>query len=328
MDQCLTKICRKHGLLSPEDVDKHRHCRICLRECRRARYAANPRRVLDQHKIYAQKHKKRIAERGRAWAIANPDRVAASRKKYAILNKESIKARQTQWYEQNLERVGNQRKGRYSTVSKSREQALNRVYRTVNREYLKELSKEYRKKNKEHLAASKKARSDALRLKALNHYSDGQNCCALCKIKELLMLCFDHINGDGAQHRRKTKGHLVEWFHKYHYPDGFRVLCWNCNTLEHLHLNPPKECARPRYQNKLKQTVMDHYSEGPANCKICGTSDLRILTIDHMNGGGKQHRISINAKGGGAQFYRWLRDQGYPSGYQVLCFNHNCTKDR
>jgi hypothetical protein len=63
-------------------------------------------------------------------------------------------------------------------------------------------------------------------------------------------------------------------------------------------------------------------------------SDLVFLTIDHINNDGNIHRSIINGKrtkdgnsyGAGAQTYRWLIDNDYPGGFQVLCFNCNWAK--
>lgn len=43
----------------------------------------------------------------------------------------------------------------------------------------------------------------------------------------------------------------------------------------------------------------------------------------HVNGGGKQHRLEV---GFGQVFYRWLKKNDYPEGYQVLCHNCNLAK--
>jgi hypothetical protein len=53
-------------------------------------------------------------------------------------------------------------------------------------------------------------------------------------------------------------------------------------------------------------------------CKF-NCSDIRCLTIDHINGGGRQERKKL--KKVGVTFYHWLQKQGYPEGYQVLCMN-------
>ncbi|MFE1396776.1 hypothetical protein ACFW53_02415 [Nocardiopsis dassonvillei] len=46
-----------------------------------------------------------------------------------------------------------------------------------------------------------------------------------------------------------------------------------------------------------------------------------MLTIDHVDNNGAEHRREIG--GGGEKLYRWLKREGYPPGYQVLCFNCN-----
>lgn len=58
-------------------------------------------------------------------------------------------------------------------------------------------------------------------------------------------------------------------------------------------------------------------------CACCEETAYEFLAIDHTDQVGAQHRKANNLVGG-ARFYRWLRDQGYPSeGFQCLC--HNCN---
>jgi len=66
---------------------------------------------------------------------------------------------------------------------------------------------------------------------------------------------------------------------------------------------------------KLKTEVISHYGE---RCACCGESNLAFLSIDHLNGGGVKHRKAIKIL-----FYRWLKQNNYPDGYQILCFNCN-----
>jgi hypothetical protein len=69
--------------------------------------------------------------------------------------------------------------------------------------------------------------------------------------------------------------------------------------------------------------VLQHYGGKQPSCKCCGFSDFRVLTIDHIEGGGRAHRL-ITGKGMG--LYLWLRKNGYPEGFRVLC--HNCNHVR
>jgi hypothetical protein len=68
------------------------------------------------------------------------------------------------------------------------------------------------------------------RWKVLNHYGgDSPVCaCANCHEKNFEFLTVDHINGDGAEHRRTVK-HIYTWLIKNRFPFGFQVLCMNCN---------------------------------------------------------------------------------------------------
>lgn len=73
------------------------------------------------------------------------------------------------------------------------------------------------------------------------------------------------------------------------------------------------------YNRTLKTAVMEYYGGGVCSC--CGEDELAFLSIDHIDGGGNQHRKSLGL--GGAVFYKWLKRNGFPSGFQVLC--HNCN---
>lgn len=79
-----------------------------------------------------------------------------------------------------------------------------------------------------------------------------------------------------------------------------------------------------RYAIKRKFTVMDHYSDGKLECANCGIKGLEFLTIDHIDGKGKQHRKKIKKMGD--NFYKWLIKNDYPKPYQVLCWNCNHAK--
>jgi hypothetical protein len=60
------------------------------------------------------------------------------------------------------------------------------------------------------------------------HY--GGFVCACCGETEPIFLTIDHINNDGNKHRRETgKVETAYWLYLNGLPDGFRVLCYNCN---------------------------------------------------------------------------------------------------
>jgi hypothetical protein len=80
---------------------------------------------------------------------------------------------------------------------------------------------------------------------------------------------------------------------------------------------------------KLKRQVMDAYG---GVCACCGETELVFLTIDHIDDNGAEHRRKMAGETGleysqaGARTYRWLRNNNYPDGFQVLCANCNCGK--
>lgn len=79
---------------------------------------------------------------------------------------------------------------------------------------------------------------------------------------------------------------------------------------------------RTEYYLNIKKEIMNHYSNG--SCEICNHSNLKSLTIDHIDGNGRKHR-AITTKRGGYSFYLWLRRNNYPKGYRVLCANCNMS---
>lgn len=70
-----------------------------------------------------------------------------------------------------------------------------------------------------------------LRIQVLSHYSKGTPKCNCCGETMYEFLSIDHINNDGAKHRKEkiTSKMLYQWLVKNNYPENFQVLCMNCN---------------------------------------------------------------------------------------------------
>jgi hypothetical protein len=75
----------------------------------------------------------------------------------------------------------------------------------------------------------------------------------------------------------------------------------------------------------MKLRMLDHYGQ---ECACCGEAEVAFLTLDHIEGNGRAHRCEAlgHESLGGSYFYRWLEKQGWPGGYQVLCWNCNSAK--
>jgi hypothetical protein len=119
-----------------------------------------------------------------------------------------------------------------------------------------------------------------------------------------------------AAHPDRVSRTIMSWVKRHRNERATYHRKWTKRNLEHKHDYGRRGNIRLRLQTLL------HYGN---KCACCGEKDLRFLTIDHTNGHGNEHRRKIGKRGGGA-FYRWLRDHGFPKGYQTLCWNCNCGK--
>lgn len=72
-------------------------------------------------------------------------------------------------------------------------------------------------------------RRKTARERVLAHYGAR---CVCCGEETIEFLSVDHINGDGADHRRSdsTVKDICLWLIKNDFPEGFRILCHNCNA--------------------------------------------------------------------------------------------------
>ena len=80
--------------------------------------------------------------------------------------------------------------------------------------------------------------------------------------------------------------------------------------------NAPRQNVRVR-ANHRKEREACIAAYGGA-CECCGETRYEFLAIDHINGGGRQHREKI-----GNKICRWLVKNNFPPGFRVLC--HNCN---
>lgn len=80
-----------------------------------------------------------------------------------------------------------------------------------------------------------------------------------------------------------------------------------------------KKAYNKEFLTKLRDEVFAAYGN---KCACCSETEPAFLSIDHINGGGNKHRKEI----GWGMLYRWLKNNEYPSGFQILCFNCNMAK--
>jgi len=96
--------------------------------------------------------------------------------------------------------------------------------------------KYYRNHKQERFALGRKAHA-RYRLTALARYSKtSPPSCARCGIDDIDVLTIDHINNNGAEERKNEKygGHLALLLKQCDYPEGYQVLCRNCNYKKEI----------------------------------------------------------------------------------------------
>jgi predicted restriction endonuclease len=150
------------------------------------------------NKEYYQTHKEEFKIKNRERYLKNKEKYLIKNKERYEKNKNEILARQRRWYQENIEERRAYNKKRYTNID------CERV----------------------------KARQLRIRLEVLDHYD---NKCACCGETIAQFLTVDHINNDGNIHRKNMSGSgskIYFWLKKNNYPDGFQILCYNCNCAK------------------------------------------------------------------------------------------------
>lgn len=137
----------------------------------------------------------------------------------------------------------------------------------------------------------------------------------------------------------KTRLKDIEGKRLYKKPEN--IECSNCKNLlpfneEYFHKSNSrafklsykcKLCINiesTQYRSKIKEEVLNYYGNGNIECKLCHIKDIDCLTLDHINGSGKEDREEKV----GPHFYETLKKLGYPEGLRVLCIGCNASISR
>ena len=194
-------------------------------------------------------------------------------------------------------------------------------------------NKKWQQNNRDRYNQLKGESNRRLRDEVINKYGEVCACCGETR-KEYLTI--DHINGDGNKHRREigvtSSDDLYRWLRRNNYPEGFQVLCFNCNCGKRNYSVCPhnKEVFEKEFEAKhktasskskwkLRLNVIEGYD---GKCELCGEDNPHFLTIDHIHGRQTEEEKELR----GSALYRKLRDSNYPKdNYRLLCYNCNCA---
>lgn len=88
-----------------------------------------------------------------------------------------------------------------------------------------------------------RAKNQANKRLVMKYYGDK---CACCGESERAFLSIDHIDNSGAYHRKnKTQGaSLYVWLKRNAFPQGFQILCYNCNWAKSRAGGCPHQLAK------------------------------------------------------------------------------------
>jgi hypothetical protein len=195
----------------------------------------------------------------------------------------------------------------------------------------------YKKKYPDKVRGYKRRYYIKLRLSVLIHYSQGHLKCSACGENHIEFLEIDHIYGGGNKHIAAIKTLFYVWLKRNGFPEGYQVLCSNCNIKkikDAAHIKGLTGTLEQRKYfkriTKLKQNLFSHYmTDGKIKCACpgCNVTNPDLLCMDHKNSDGTEHRRSLGMQKGdskGNRMYMWIKRNNYPPDFRVLC--HNCNQ--
>lgn len=119
---------------------------------------------------------------------------------------------------------------------KERRKIYIKIHEQKNPIIYRKSAKKYYESHKEEHAKYNRERYEQFKSQVLNHYIPT---CACCGEKQLEFLTIDHLHGNGNIHRKKmTKPNIYEYLVKNNYPEGFQILCFNCNFVKNAQDKP------------------------------------------------------------------------------------------
>jgi hypothetical protein len=198
------------------------------------------------------------------------------------------------------------------------------------------------------------------------HSNSDIPCCNCCgENSHTEFLAIDHVLGRKQMdsvpelvkigYSSKLKDYfLYEWIVDNDFPEGFQILCHNCNqskaNTRHnscIHGNRDQTKFKPDNTAKrsliLRMDVFPHYSKIHSNsdvscCRCCGqNSNMEFLAIDHILGKKVMDSIPELIELGYSstmkqtKLLNWIKNNNYLSNlqtdyFQILCHNCNVAK--
>lgn len=243
-----------------------------------------------------------------------------------------------EWREKNRDHV-REYALKYNSDNSEELRARAREYYRSHREELLLKSRKYKRDHGTNEERNEYGRAfrNGLRKEILHVLGDA---CVLCGNSDARVLHIDHVDGGGVRHRKEF-GSRYQYYRSIinNGSSGLQLLCANCNFKKKREEDraygrshrkesddPALNALRERKRNcvnainrKLREAALGAIG---SKCCRCGESDIDVLQIDHVNGGGRREVISLGSQS--LLYKKVIKDCG--SGYQCLCANCNWIK--
>jgi len=208
------------------------------------------------------------------------------------------------------------------------------IYANAHREQIAAYGARYFRDHRTEIMAKKPERDHRyawqLRQRIFAQYG---NTCTCCGETTIYFLQITHPDGRQAPHVADigyVGGDAVcRYLKKHHYPDAYRLLCANClRALSSFRFCPHHDIDSRQMSGgllrrwNLRCEVLQAYGN---HCTCCGESNPYFLEVDHPNGDGQQERAALGLTAG-SRFYRYLKQEGFPQRYRLLCSNCNTSR--
>lgn len=117
----------------------------------------------------------------------------------------------------------------------------------------------------------------------------------------------------------KNRDEYLEYFRKYYREHRERILA-RVSAAQKRNRPGRRVYEKSRYV-QIKKEAIEHYG---GKCHCCGETEILFLQIHHTNNDGAEHRRQIERESHGrVPMVLWLKRNGYPDGFQILCANCN-----
>jgi hypothetical protein len=121
---------------------------------------------------------------------------------------------------------------RWRSENRDKTDVIQQRWRDKNPGLAAQRTAEWREKNREKALEAQKLANRKLKEAAYNAYGGFR--CNCCGETTEAFLTIDHVNNDGAQHRKEVRIRAIyKWLQVNDYPEGFQILCYNCNIGKH-----------------------------------------------------------------------------------------------